>query len=119
MLPVKASIGLRRDAIFKVMTTIVKEKNQLMVPPSVQRRAGIKTGDKLEFKVSGGIISIIPKLPPAAEYTQAQRRVIDAQLDEATNGPYYGPFETADAAIDFLHHEIRKRKANNSKITKR
>jgi bifunctional DNA-binding transcriptional regulator/antitoxin component of YhaV-PrlF toxin-antitoxin module len=85
------------------MTVIVKDKKQLAVPPSVRRRAGIKVGDRLEFKVSGGIINIIPKLPSAhEEYTRAQRRVIDAQLKEAAKGPYYGPFESADSAIKFL-----------------
>jgi hypothetical protein len=66
--------------------------------------------------VSGGIISIIPKLPSADDdYTPAQRGVIDAQLSEAARGPYYGPFETADEAIKFLHREIRKRKIGKSK----
>jgi AbrB family looped-hinge helix DNA binding protein len=103
-----------------IMTTTVKEKNQLVVPPSVQRRAGIKTGDRLEFKVSGGIINIIPKLPPADdEYTPAQRRAIDAQLEEAQKGPYHGPFETADAAVRFLRQEIRKRKTGKSRTIKR
>ena len=93
------------------MTTTVKDKNRLIVPPSIQRRAGIKTGDRLEFKVSGGIINIIPKLPSADdEYTPAQRRAIDAQLDEASKGPYYGPFETADDAVKFLRREIHRRK---------
>lgn len=94
------------------MTVIVKnDTTGLVVPLSVRRRAGIKAGDKLEFKVSGGIINIIPKLPSADdEYTPEQRRVIDAQLDEAAKGPYYGPFETADAAVKFLRAEIRKRK---------
>ncbi len=91
-----------------------------MVPKSVRRRAGIKPGDRLEFKVSVGIINIIPKLPSADdEYTPEQRRVIDAQLAEAAKGPYYGPFDTADAAIRFVHQEIRKRKGSTSKITKR
>ena len=94
------------------MTVTVKNNTtNLIVPVSVQRRAGIKAGDRLEFKVSGGIISIIPKLPSADdEYTPEQRRIIDAQLDEAAKGPYYGPFETADAAVKFLRTEIRKRK---------
>ena len=97
------------------MTTVVKENNKLMVPESIQRRAGIKTGDHLEFKVSGGIINIIPKLPSADdEYTPAQRRVIDAQLDEADKGPFYGPFETADDAIKFMRQEVRKRKIGKS-----
>jgi AbrB family looped-hinge helix DNA binding protein len=102
------------------MTVIVKNNTtDLVVPKSVRRRAGIKPGDRLEFKVSGGIINIIPKLPSAAdEYTPEQRRVIDAQLAEAAKGPYYGPFETADAALRFLHVEIRKRESSKSKTTK-
>ena len=60
--------------------------------------------------MSGGIININPKLPSADdEYTPAQRRVLDAQLKEAAKGPYYGPFETADAALKFLRNEIRTR----------
>lgn len=102
------------------MTVTVKNNTtDLVVPASVRRRAGIKAGDQLEFKVSGGIINIIPKLPSADdEYTPAQRRVIDAQLAEAAKGPYYGPFKTADAAIKFLNRETRKRKATKPKTTK-
>jgi bifunctional DNA-binding transcriptional regulator/antitoxin component of YhaV-PrlF toxin-antitoxin module len=41
-----------------------------MVPPSVQSQAGIRSGDRLEFKVVGGVITIVPKLPAAdGEYT--------------------------------------------------
>ena len=103
------------------MTVTVKSNaTDIVVPPSVRRRAGIKAGDQLEFKVSGGIISIIPKLPPADdEYTATQRRAVDAQLDEAAKGPYYGPFETADDAIKFLRDEIRKRKPTKSKTPRR
>lgn len=91
----------------------------MLVAPSVQRRAGTKPGDRLEVKVSGGIISIIPKLPPADdEYTPAQRRTIDAQLEEAAKGPYYGPFESANAAIKFLHQEVRNRKSGKLKHPK-
>jgi AbrB family looped-hinge helix DNA binding protein len=98
------------------MTVIVKNNTtNLVVPASVRRRAGIKAGDRLEFKVSGGIINIIPKLPSADdEYTPEQRRVIDAQLDEAAKGPYYGPFDTAEAATKFLRQEIRKRRASKT-----
>jgi bifunctional DNA-binding transcriptional regulator/antitoxin component of YhaV-PrlF toxin-antitoxin module len=101
------------------LTTIVKKKGPIVVPESLLRRAGIKAGDRLEFRLSGGIINIIPKLPSAEdEYTPAQRRVIDAQLREAAKGPNYGPFDTADAAIKFLNQRIRKRKAGKTKITK-
>jgi bifunctional DNA-binding transcriptional regulator/antitoxin component of YhaV-PrlF toxin-antitoxin module len=92
------------------MTVTVKNKTGLMVPPSVQRRAGIKSGDRLEFKVAGGVITIVPKLPTADdEYTPAQRRVIDAQLDEAEKGPFHGPFNTAAEMIAHMQSQLRKR----------
>lgn len=98
------------------MTVTVKSNDELMVPRAVQRKAGIKVGQRVEFKVSGGIISIIPDVPSADdEYTPAQRRVIDARLAEARKGPYYGPFETVDEAIKFLRREIKGRKAAKRK----
>ena len=97
------------------MTTVVK-KTPIVVPEVLRRRAGIKPGDRLEFKVSGGIINIIPQVPSAEdEYTPVQRRAILAEIAEAQKGPYYGPFDTADAAVKFLRKEIRKRKATKAK----
>jgi len=93
------------------MGVVVSTKSDLVVPRSVRRRAGLKSGQKVEFKVSGGVISIVPKLPTADdEYTPAQRRVIDARLRQARKGPYHGPFATADEAIAFLRKQVRKRK---------
>ena len=97
------------------MTVTVRNTTKdLVVPASVRRRAGIKAGDQLEFRVSGGIINIIPKLPSADdEYTPAQRRAIDAQLAEAAKGPYHGPFDTADEMIAHIKGELKKRRALN------
>jgi len=93
------------------MGVMVSAKSEIVVPRSVRRRAGIKSGQKVEFRVSGVVIHILPKLPTADdEYTPAQRRAIDARLREARKGPYYGPFGSADDAIAFLRNEIRKRK---------
>jgi bifunctional DNA-binding transcriptional regulator/antitoxin component of YhaV-PrlF toxin-antitoxin module len=100
------------------MTVTVKSGDELVVPRAVQRQAGIKVGQRVKFKVSGGIISIIPDLPPADdEYTPAQRRVIDARLAEARTGPYYGPFNSADEAVAFLRRGLRSRKAARHKTT--
>jgi len=100
------------------MTVTVKSRTSLAIPPQVQRRAGIKPGDRVEFKVSGGIINIIPELPTADdEYTPAQRRAIDARLRQARKGPYHGPFDTADDAVKFLRKEVRARKAIKRKTT--
>lgn len=93
------------------MGVVVSTKSELVVPRSVRRRAGLKSGQKVEFKVSGGVINIVPKLPAADdEYTPPQRRVIDARLRQARKGPYHGPFATADEAIAFVRKQLRKRK---------
>lgn len=46
------------------MTIILKEDNHLVVPPSIQRSAGIKSGDRLQFQVSPGTITITASKPP-------------------------------------------------------
>jgi bifunctional DNA-binding transcriptional regulator/antitoxin component of YhaV-PrlF toxin-antitoxin module len=101
------------------MTITVKDQSRdLIVPPRVRRQAGIKPGDRLEFKASRGVITIVAKPDNAAdEYTREQRRLIDARLAQARNGPYYGPFASADKTITFLAQEIKARKAKRSKAT--
>ena len=104
------------------MTITVKNKASLVVPPSVRRRAGIKPGDRLEFKVSGGIINIIPKLPTAVdEYTPEQRRIIDAGIAEGMEdfrkGRSHGPFN-ADEAVRFLKSQMKDPPAKTAKRAK-
>jgi bifunctional DNA-binding transcriptional regulator/antitoxin component of YhaV-PrlF toxin-antitoxin module len=85
------------------MTIVVDEKTRQLFPPSVRRRAGIKIGDELEVKVSGGVITMLPKLPTADdEYTPEQRRVISARLDEAEKGPYHGPFKSGEELAAYM-----------------
>lgn len=96
------------------MTVTVKSKAAIVVPSSIRRRAGIKPGDRLEVRVSGGVISIIPKLPSADdEYTPEQRRIIDREvgkgLDEVKKGRTRGPFNTADEMIASMKAELKKR----------
>jgi bifunctional DNA-binding transcriptional regulator/antitoxin component of YhaV-PrlF toxin-antitoxin module len=94
------------------MTATVRDRIGLTVPPSVQHQAGFRTGDVVEFKVSGGVITIIPKLPSADdEYTPEQRRSIDAQLDDAEKGPFHGPFNTAAEMIADMKSQVKKRAA--------
>jgi bifunctional DNA-binding transcriptional regulator/antitoxin component of YhaV-PrlF toxin-antitoxin module len=96
------------------MTVAVKNNNKtpLVVPSAVRRKAGFKSGQELEFKVSGGVITIVPKLSNAGdEYTPEQRRRIDAELDEAAKGPFHGPFETADEMIAHIKGELKARAA--------
>jgi bifunctional DNA-binding transcriptional regulator/antitoxin component of YhaV-PrlF toxin-antitoxin module len=97
------------------MTVTVRNrtKTPLVVPPSVRREAGHKNGEDLEFRVSGGVITILPKLPAAdGEYTPEQRRIIDARLAknlaDIKDGRTYGPFETHREMIDFLHVDFHR-----------
>ena len=70
---------------------------------------GASFGDVVEFKASGGVITILPKLPTADEYTPAQRRSIDAQLDEAEEGPFYGPFNNVEEMIAHMKSQLKNR----------
>ena len=69
----------------------------------------------MEFKVSGRVISIIPK-PPAAgeEYTPAERRMIDARLAESEadvrHGRTHGPFETHEEMMAYLRDDLAKQR---------
>ncbi len=92
------------------MTTTVTATPDLVLSSKVRRQAGFKTGDQLEVKASGGVVTIIAKLPKADdEYTPEQRRVIDAQLNEAEKGPFHGPFNSADEMIAHMKGELKKR----------
>lgn len=95
------------------MTVLVNSKTGLVVPPSVRRQAGIRNGDQVEFRVSGGVISIVPKVPSTVdEETPAQRRMIDRDLAKGLadikQGRLQGPFASHKEFTDSLHREARK-----------
>jgi bifunctional DNA-binding transcriptional regulator/antitoxin component of YhaV-PrlF toxin-antitoxin module len=88
------------------MTFTVKTKSDTL-PAKVREQAGIKIGDMLEFKVSGSMVTIIPKLPTADdEYTTDQRAVVDAQLAEGLEdirkGRVSPKFDTVDEMLASL-----------------
>jgi AbrB family looped-hinge helix DNA binding protein len=103
------------------MTSVVKihRKGQMTLPTRLRSLAGIADGDLVEATFRRGKIIITPKLPidrsafPTAddEYTPTQRRMIDAQLDEAEKGPFHGPFSTAGEMIAHMKGELKKRAA--------
>lgn len=94
------------------MTVPVKNKPPFIVPPAAFRRAGFRSGQELEVKASGGVITILPKLPNAGdEYTPEQRRIVDAQLAEGSAdikaGRTYGPFDTAGEMIAHMKSQLK------------
>jgi AbrB family looped-hinge helix DNA binding protein len=96
------------------MTVTVKSKTPIVVPPSVRRRAGLRSGDKLDFRVSGRVITILPNRPKSDdEYTPAQRKAIDRGIAQSEKeyaaGKSYGPFDTAAELIAALDANLRRR----------
>ena len=61
-----------------MMTIVVKGRDPLVVPLNICRRAGIKAGDRLEFKAARGVITIVSRSQVADKETPEQRRIIDA-----------------------------------------
>lgn len=104
------------------MTVTVKNKVALTVPEAVRHQAGIKPGDRLEFKVSGRIITIIPQPPTADdEYTPEQRKILDAQLaeglDDIRKGRVSSKFDTVDEMLASLKagHKTSSRQKTRSR----
>jgi bifunctional DNA-binding transcriptional regulator/antitoxin component of YhaV-PrlF toxin-antitoxin module len=104
------------------MTVAIKNDNKtpLVVPRAARRTAGFKSGQELEIKASGGVITILPKLPNADdEYTPEQRQAVDDRLKRALNevkhGHTAGPFETVDEMIASLKRELKASRARKTK----
>ena len=64
------------------MATVLKATDPLIVPVRIRRLAGLKTGDRVEFKATRGVITIVSRSQPLAAETSSQRRIIDVQLAE-------------------------------------
>ena len=97
-----------------IVTVPVKKNQPVIVPPAALRRAGFKNGQELEVKASGGVITIVPRLPSADdEYTPEQRRVVDARLAQGLAdmkaGRTYGPFQSADEMIAHMNAPLKTR----------
>jgi hypothetical protein len=61
--PSRPKLKLKAKSYFEripLMTVTVKNKTPLVVPPSARRQAGLKSGQKIEFKVVGGAASLMP-----------------------------------------------------------
>jgi AbrB family looped-hinge helix DNA binding protein len=103
------------------MTAIVKmqRKGQVTIPIRIRAQVGLVDGDWVEARVQRGKIVLTPKLVVDREYTPAQRRIIDARLDESweqvKRGETYGPFESHEEMIAFLHEQAKK--ARSKKMT--
>jgi AbrB family looped-hinge helix DNA binding protein len=60
------------------MTVTLKPKTEITVPKSIRRKAGFKSGDQVEFRVSGRSITIVPKLSP--DELEDEREIRDPKI---------------------------------------
>jgi antitoxin component of MazEF toxin-antitoxin module len=60
------------------MTVPVKNRTPVIIPPAALRRAGFKSGQELEVKASGGVITIVLKLSPDEQ--QDERDIRDPKI---------------------------------------
>lgn len=95
MLPSRNSVK-----VFSPMTVLVKKRPTLSVPEAIQREAGIKPGDVVEFKVVRGTITIYTTKLPPAEYipTKAEAASIRKGRAAYKRGEY--------VTLNQLHHEL-------------
>jgi len=64
------------------MTVTIQDK-PIVIPESVRRKAGLRRGDRVEFKVSGRSITIVPKEP--AEDDLSLERIMHMMEDAKKN----------------------------------
>jgi AbrB family looped-hinge helix DNA binding protein len=64
--------------------TLTVDNKRIVVPDAVRRKAGLRRGDQIEFKVSGRAITIAPTKPTAKEYPI---RTVTRIVKEAKNAP--------------------------------
>jgi AbrB family looped-hinge helix DNA binding protein len=60
------------------MAVTLKPNTEITVPKSIRRKAGFKPGDRVEFRVSGRSITIVPKLSP--DELEDEREINDPKV---------------------------------------
>jgi AbrB family looped-hinge helix DNA binding protein len=68
------------------MTVTLKHKSEITVPKSIRKKAGLKPGDRVEFKVSDRTITIVPKLTP--DEIHDEREIRDPKISAAIRKSY-------------------------------
>jgi predicted transcriptional regulator len=93
------------------MTTIVKNKAELVVPRSIRRQAGIKAGDQLEFKASDRSITITA-VEPIYRPTKTEAAAIRKGEAEIARGEFV-------TLNDLLNDLDTRRRQNGAKAAQK
>ena len=90
------------------MSVTVKNRTDLIVPARVRRKAGIKPGDRVEFKVSSRTITITTVGSPTYKPTKSELTAIEKGEAQIARGDYV-------TFTDFLHELDRHRRRSGPK----
>jgi bifunctional DNA-binding transcriptional regulator/antitoxin component of YhaV-PrlF toxin-antitoxin module len=66
------------------MTVTLKNKRPLVVPDAVRRKAGLRSGDRIEFQVSGRVITIVPTINHEYAAPRVTQIIEDAKRNPMT-----------------------------------
>ncbi len=88
------------------MTVTLKAKSEITVPKSIRRKAGLKPGDQVEFKVSGRTINISPKLSP--DELQDEREIRDPKIRATIRKSYQEFLAGKSRPAEMLQKELQK-----------
>ena len=90
-------------------------KAQLTIPTSVQRKAGIKAGDRLKFHTSPGTITITAVNAPPHKPSKAELAAIQKGEADITAGRYV---ILADLRHELDSHRRRRSEQKSRKVSR-
>ena len=93
------------------MTTTVKSEAELVVPASVQRQAGIKQGDRVQFRASHRTITITAVPSPTYKPTKAELAAIRKGEAEIACGEF--------VTLRELLHDMDRRRKGGAKAARK
>ena len=88
------------------MTVTLKPKTELTVPESIRRKAGYRPGDRVEFRVSGRTITIVPK--PTPDEIDDNREIRDPKIRGIIRKGYQEFLEGRSHPAESLQRELEK-----------
>jgi len=88
------------------MSVTLKPKNEITIPKSIRRKAGIKHGDQFDFRVSGRVISIIPKLSP--DELQDESEIRDPKIRAIIREGFQEFLDGKTRPAEMLQKELEK-----------
>jgi predicted transcriptional regulator len=93
------------------MSILVKGRDPLVVPPKIQRQAGIKIGDRVKFMASPRTITIKAVEEPTYKPTKAELSAIQKGEAELARGDF--------VTLPDLVYELDRRRKGAAKATRK